>query len=98
MDKLSLPPIVEVTLTGKNLPDWLREPRRAEVAVNRDRASATFSASWIVVDAGRYYPDTAHIADPETRRKICEFAFSLDRPDCDHDSVIQFHGYIKPRL
>jgi len=94
LKKMEWPSVVDVRLSGKDLPDWLREPRRAEVDVNLNGTSMRVSASWTVAKSGFYYPDTAHISDPKTGRHVADIDFSLNRPDCEANEELRFSAYI----
>lgn len=96
LEKCLLPPVVEVRVTGDDLPDWLSEPRKATVDADFGKMRATFSASWKVRKSGFYFPETAHIFDPETGAKLYETGFWIDRPDAVKGGSITFTGYVEP--
>lgn len=96
LEKCLLPPVVEVKVTGEDLPDWLQEPRKVPVDADFGRMAATFSASWKVPKSGFYFPETAHIFDPDTGAKLYEVDFRIDRPDAIKGGSITFRGWVDP--
>ena len=96
LEKCLLPPVVDVKVTGEDLPDWLLEPRRVTIDADFGRMAATFSASWKIRKSGFYFPETAHIFDPETGAKLYEVDFAIDRPDQIKGGTITFRGWVDP--
>lgn len=96
LEKCLLPPVVEVKVTGNDLPGWLLEPRRVPVEADFGRMAATFSASWKIPKSGFYFPETAHIFDPDTGAKLYEVDFKIDRPDGIKGGTITFRGWVDP--